>query len=719
MSYTLPIRTAIILAALSAATPMLAANRTFINNSHGALWHEPANWIGLVPGIGDTALIGSSNLVENSTVRLDQPAFASQIELTDGMTLRNDSVGGVSISPITVFGNTLVSGVNGTPMGPESSTLHLTRGPGLYDFGGNRLSMQAGGELHLYNDAIVAVSDELVVASVDSAIRGRGVVNLTGGGITFHNSGVVNPTGESLVFNQIGGGLYDLDGSDDAGSLRVDGGVEAIDGLDHLEINGTALSDDFGGEILLRSGRRLDMNLSEGWTLDTNGEINVRPATPSLGSAEITGSDLNMTGALHLEGNSGAWTARLQIDADTTITPTANVQLGRQAELLFNSTTINGGQFTLSEEASLRIVGDTIVAGGEFSTHSTDPTEGIVQFYGQTDYRDDVTFNGIARQVGDATVSQPTVINADHFAMHAHPAHVWTINSGLTINAESISVGDQSFISSTVNVSGNFLSRLSINLTDPTDSWRLSGELNLNNDLHLAVDRLTGSDVELEGHLSVDGPNIGVDASALFASDHTTTFVTAESSLFMRQVTRIEAGASFVGDGLLSNSSTGNMTLEDGVNTDNVGLFNAGFLRIEDRAGIVTVDRFENHTDGTLAIDVGGHLLGDEFDHLQVAGAAELDGTLAVSLLFDDFENPLFLPEIGDEFMILTSLDGVSGQFTDVLPTYAAGNVYGWEVLYHPHDVTIRLASVGAAVPEPASLALFALGGLGFISRRR
>ncbi|TWT89763.1 hypothetical protein Mal64_01420 [Pseudobythopirellula maris] len=54
-----------------------------------------------------------------------------------------------------------------------------------------------------------------------------------------------------------------------------------------------------------------------------------------------------------------------------------------------------------------------------------------------------------------------------------------------------------------------------------------------------------------------------------------------------------------------------------------------------------------------------------------------------------------------------------------VLPSHAGGMTFGWEVLYHPHDVTIRLADVGVAVPEPGGLLLAACGVLDLLRRRR
>ena len=264
-----------------------------------------------------------------------------------------------------------------------------------------------------------------------------------------------------------------------------------------------------------------------------------------------------------------------------------------------------------------------------------------------------------------------------------------------------------------MTISSGSFSRLNINLTDPEAAVDDGGhaEPGATASPFGATKRRSGSDVRIAGAVNVDGTDIRVDANTEFAPGSVTTFVDSASGLSMRQHGRVMAGAEFVGDGLLRTALTGSLTLDDGANTSNVGVFNLGHLDIDPETGIVAVDRFENTATGTLAIDLSGHLLGEEFDHLQVTGEALLDGTLAVDFLTEGLVGDgLFIPEIGDEFLILTSLDGVTGEFTNVLPTIADGNAYGWEVLYHPHDVTIRLDSVGPAVPEPASLVLLAVG---------
>ncbi|QEG38014.1 PEP-CTERM sorting domain-containing protein [Bythopirellula goksoeyrii] len=710
-------------ALLPFATPSESAAAAFHWNSTDSLdvWHDPANWLeGAVPTAADSAFLGLLAGIENTGVRIQQPVFITDLVVEDGMALLNISPGGVH-HPISVSGSAVAGGFN---FPDNRSAIRLFRGPTAYDLRANDLAIDHGAELDLRSGAIVEIDDIAFIGS-SGVIEGEGVINLRVDNdvVTLRNSGAITPLGAvGLTFNQLGAGLFDLDGLSEAGALGVvRGTVDGGDGPARLTFNGTGLSDTFSGQIRLATGRSLAMNLSDGWTADAQSEIRIEPGSGSSGPAVLSGGHLTLEGRLRVFRSvfesSVAWA---DIESEVTINDSASIEIQEDALSFDSKSIINGGTFTLEPDSSLTFQGETIVRSGDFSTPSMDPNESIIRFSGETRWDGTVSFVGAARQIGDATVAGLTVINADLFDMDGpiwlSDKPTWNVNSTLTVNADSIDSQTSNAFRGDVSVAGNALAKLTINLADPTDYWQLNGTLNLNNNLPFGATRVSGSAVEISGELSINGSDIRVDADATFAPDSTTRFITNDSSLIMRRETRVEAGATFVADGLLGNAAAGHMTLYDGVSTDDVGLSNAGLLDIDDAAGIVAVDRFENTSTGTLAIDIGGYLLGDEFDHLQVAGEAAIDGALMVDLLLDEFA---FYPEIGDEFMILTSLGGVSGEFANVLPTFAEGSVYGWEVLYHPHDVTIRLAKVGPAVPEPGSLAMVAFACVSLAGLRR
>jgi hypothetical protein len=100
----------------------------------------------------------------------------------------------------------------------------------------------------------------------------------------------------------------------------------------------------------------------------------------------------------------------------------------------------------------------------------------------------------------------------------------------------------------------------------------------------------------------------------------------------------------------------------------------------------------------TLVLEIGGPTAGSQYDQLDLSGLATLGGTLQV-----DFVNG-FTPSLGQEFDLILGL--ATGQFSQVL-----GLPAGWHVEYSAEGVTV--------LPEPATMALVALGGLGMLVRRR
>jgi hypothetical protein len=91
---------------------------------------------------------------------------------------------------------------------------------------------------------------------------------------------------------------------------------------------------------------------------------------------------------------------------------------------------------------------------------------------------------------------------------------------------------------------------------------------------------------------------------------------------------------------------------------------------------------------GVIAIDLGGHVAGVDYDTLDVLGKVELEGDLVVSLV--DVGGSPFAPALGDSFNILSAIQGVTGEFDQVaLPLLSMG--LDWRVDYLPNAVTLSV----------------------------
>ncbi len=108
----------------------------------------------------------------------------------------------------------------------------------------------------------------------------------------------------------------------------------------------------------------------------------------------------------------------------------------------------------------------------------------------------------------------------------------------------------------------------------------------------------------------------------------------------------------------------------------------------------------------TIEMELGGTVLGDEYDHLDIFGLATLDGTLRV-VLTDSFE-----PAAGDTFDLFDYHGGVSGDFAIYDLPALASNIW-WD--HSPVSTT----GVLRVIPEPGTLVILAMGLLGLLSFRQ
>lgn len=649
---------AAVIIALTAAEPAAAVSKSWTTG--GGSWSTAGNWSPAgAPVAGDAALIGTNAGAANAVVTLNVNATIDSLTLVDGMTLRT------ATNSLNVGGTTQVGGQNIVGPSTFTSRLRIENGVGGVDYETDDLSLTDFGLVTLENDASILVLGTATLAA-GTELRGRGVGYFSAaGGSAIVNNGRIEATSGGLTLFQTGAARFDLDGTSGDGILAVTSG-----GGSGLTVSGDQLADPFSGDIQISPNSRLDMDLTGGWSTSSSTSITVA-GTGLESPAIIDGGALTLHGNISLTGAA----AHLQIEADTAIHSDVSAAVD------------NGNQ--------LAFLGDTIIEGGSFT--STGPA-GLVSFLGPSDWQGTVALNGRSRVNGMAIVSATTTINAGQIDFDGTGGTTqWDINAGLTVNADQVDASSNSF-DGAIDLGGGVGSRLTVNLTDPTDSWQMQGTMDVSGPFGVWVTRVAGSRMEVGGDINVANANIDFTAEVTLQSGSSINFAVATSDLRFSGDSRIESGAGFTGQGLLHNNTSGDgMVIAHGVSLGLAGLVNGGRLMIGDNGpGQVSVNRFSSESDATLSVSVGGLAPGTELSRLVVtAGTAQLDGVLAPTL-FDD-GGGLFAPSLGDIFTIITAPGGIVGQFDSVIQPLGMPTGLLFEVQYTANSVSLFMDTTYAA----------------------
>ena len=662
-------------------------------NTTSGDWSIPINWLpNGVPGVNDGAFIGNLAVAENGIVTLDQDDTVAGVQISNGMRLQTSG------NTLTVLGDTTITGEG---LFEPRPVLDVSRGDGIDDYDTDNLTLNNQGEVRLRNGAILEV-DEMFTLGDQSRVFGDGVIRLIGAGEVLQNDGQIDPWSGGMIFNVTGGGVLDLDGSQGDGSLTLQTFLVDGSAFANMAINGGVLTDSFSGRISMFSNNALAMNLDEPWVADSSSTISVMGSEEHPGPSVLSGIDVALGGRVVVSRNIGL--AHFQIEADATFRSTADVVIGTNDELGLNGTTVvEGGTFTIEDQGIIRFEGPTTIQGGNFISLTDNPGFDMsVALEGETLYTGNVTFTGLTRQLGDARVGLATVITAEVFDMDGAAASptTWDIDAATTINADRIEGGIASnppFVG-TINVSGSIATRLTLNLSDPSEAWVMAGTMNLTGNVAFYITRLAGSPVDVTGDLNTSA-RVAIAADASFSDSSTIDFASAETILRMTGRTTVEDAATFAGQGVLENGVSGTMSLAAGLSTGQVGVVNHGRLELGETVGVVAVDRFQNVTDATLVVDVGRNTIGTDSDVLTISsGAADVAGFVQPNIVNvgGSFQPPM----VGDSFTILTAVGGVNGTFDDVRDSLLGGLVYEWSAIHNPSDVVIEVAAIGGLLGD-------------------
>jgi hypothetical protein len=145
--------------------------------------------------------------------------------------------------------------------------------------------------------------------------------------------------------------------------------------------------------------------------------------------------------------------------------------------------------------------------------------------------------------------------------------------------------------------------------------------------------------------------------------------------------TFIDVGAEFGGSGALINVPQSILLIQDGVDLG-VSIVNDGIVRfglsfIAALTAQVSAVDFEQTEQGTIQIELQG-TGPDEFDRLDLTGAASLDGGLGISTLNG------YVPALGDAFDFLSAANGVVGTFATVQQPNAMPTGLIFDLIYSP-----------------------------------
>jgi hypothetical protein len=683
-------RISAIVVAAGLASSALATDKSW--NSDSGLWSEWTSWDPTgIPQATDRVLIGNRFGVLNDWLTLDRDPTIDGLSVSDGMTLDLNG------RTLNVTGETTIAGRNSvnTPMGTFVYISRIIVPDGVVGPDLSTESLSINDEARLELDGGQVASSDFVRVYAESRIAGHGLMTFSGAGTTFINDGMLEVQGgHSTYLYQSGAGLYDLDGIGGNGAIYL-----TTIAASSLWVTGDGLADSFSGSIHLADDAFLNMNLGSPWASDASSLIRVYGSTDASTVSRIGGSSFTLGGELRVVGPNAA----LRIESDAfTIGDGAEVELGEDADIRVAApATVEGGTFSLAEGAHLRFDGPTLVEAGEFSTFNASVTNGSVDFYGESTWAGSPDFTGVARVHGDATVSSSTTIDAEVFDMDGASAHAWNVHASMVINATALDTSGSS-VSGVINVNGGLFAALRINLDEPGEAWSLAGEMNLTGDATLYPTRLAGSPVYVTGDLRVTSGRVHVAAPLTFAPSADIGFGTPAATLRLGAPTVVHAGADFEGSGTLQVGVAGELTLLSGASTSGVRVVNQGMFQVSPLSGIASVDRFENT--GTWEVQIAGPDAGTGYDRLVVSGgAASVGGTLDVRIIDEDGDGVVYHPQVGDEFVILTALGGVSSTLPPMISTGSGGLIYDWQVLVNPNDLTLRLSSVH----NPACMADF------------
>ena len=536
------------------------------------------------------------------------------------------------------------------------------------------------------------------------------------------NSGTINHVGDAVVtlegrvtnsgirynakLNNLAGGLYDLQGDGDFQNSAANFGSSEINNAGTFRKSGGTGESVVGGRIAFNNTGTVEVD-SGVLSFMGGGSVNNGAFTFSNGgTTRIAGGIFQFNGTNTVSGNGAFEIAAGTVRSSNTSTQTT---FSNGVQLLVNggniypyvSSTLDNDAITLATGSAMQLVsgnaggfvnngGAVEWTGGNITATATNQT-GVftISDVGTKKVTDGpgLSNSGTINHVGDAVVTLEGRVT----------------NSGIRYNAKLNNLagglydlqGDGDFQNSAANFGSSEINNAgTFRKSGGTGESVVGGRIAFNN----------------TGTVEVDSGTLKFDGNFATSGD----VIVANGGQLARSGNYVQTGGTTQVDGVLS--ATGRVDIQDGQLSGsgiiNTNLTNAGLLGPGNSPGLLSViGDYTQESGGSLLIEIGGLLSGDEYDVLDVTGTASLGGTLDVSLWGD------FNPFAGNSFDILLA-ETIAGEFDLLSLPSLTGGVF-WEVNYLPDffgTTDIVRLNVVSTVPIPPAIWLFGSGLIGFLS---